>query len=110
MGRGYPRQVIIRLSKTVVVILKLHSSANIKLKLAVTTMAIVEDKNNILASIGVDREFVDCKCSVEAKTECSLAVETGNTPTTDRKIVNNDHLQSSLSSLRNEDDLAIPLI
>lgn len=110
MDRGYPRQVIIRLSKTVVVILKLHSSANIKLKLAVTTSAIVEDKNNILARIVVDREFVDCKCSVEAKTECSLAVEAGNTPATDRMIVNNDHLQSSLSSLRNEDDLTIPLI
>ena len=110
MGRGYPKKVTIRLSKTVVVILKLHSSANIKLKLAVTTMAIVEGKNNILASIGVDREFVDCKSSVKVKTECSLAVEAGNTPATDRKIVNNDHLQSSLSSLRNEDDLTIPLI
>ena len=110
MGRGYPRQAIIRLSKTVVVILKLHSSANIKLKLAVTTMAIVEGKNNTLASIGVDREFVDCKSSVKVKTECSLAAEAGNTPATDRKIVNNDHLQSSLSSLRNEGDLAIPLI
>lgn len=110
MGRGYSRQVIIRLSKTVVVILKLHSLANIKLKLAVIAVAIVEGKNNILASIGFDRGFVDCKCSVKVKTVYSLAVEAGNMVATYRKIVNNDHLQSSLSSLRNEDDLAIPLI
>ena len=101
-------QAIFRHSKTVVVILKVHNLFNIKLEVVKATMA-VEGKYNILADIEVDKGFAECKYSVGVKTGCSLTVEAENMAATDRIFVNNGHLQSSLSSLRNEDDLFVVL-
>ena len=108
-GSHIPRQqAIIRHSKTVVAILKVHNLFNIKLEVVKATVA-VEGKNNILADIEVDKGFAECKYSVGVRTGCSLTVEAENMAATDRIFVNNGRLLSSLSSLRNEDDLFVAL-
>lgn len=108
-GSHIPRQqAIIRHSKTVVTILKFHNLFNIKLEVVKATVA-VEGKCNILADIEVDKGFAECKYSVGVRTGCSLTVGAENMAATDRILVNNGRLQSSLSSLRNEDDLFVVL-
>jgi hypothetical protein len=84
---------------------------NIIIELPVTT-GVVEGRNNILApGIEVDRGFADCKGSVEARSGYSLIVEAEYmAAATDRIFVNNGHLQSSLSSLRNEDVLMLQIL
>ena len=89
---------------------KIHTVVNIIIELPVTTV-VVEGRNNILApGIEVDRGFADCKGSVEARSGYSLIVEAEYMAATDRIFVNNGHLQSSLSSLRNEDVLILQIL